>query len=399
MSLELIHGRWAGRIPSPLRDVVVDVAQELAAGRRRRDEQGTASADDLGLIDRPALLGATLPAEHDGEALPTAALVEVFATLAAADPAVTQLLLPHFVQVRVILGLGGPELVTQVVEEIRAGGRLSAGASERGTPRAWVPATRLRPGDPPTLSGRKYYATGALTARRLGITALDADDRLVLAVVPADAAGLVLEADWDSFGQRATASGSVVLTDVRVDPANVLPLWKGGDTPGVEGAFDQLLHAAIDQGIARAALTATRDYLRDHARVWFESEAERIVDEPEVVARFGEIAARVIAADGALAAAARRWDEVVAEDVTADSAATLSIEVAAAKDATTRVAIETANSLFELGGASATASGHGLDWYWRNARTHTLHDPIRWKHRHIGNYALHDTRPPRHGLI
>jgi hypothetical protein len=37
--------------------------------------------------------------------------------------------------------------------------------------------------------------------------------------------------------------------------------------------------------------------------------------------------------------------------------------------------------------------------HWRNARTHTLHDPRRWKIRHIGEWKLNDTPPPRNGII
>jgi hypothetical protein len=32
-------------------------------------------------------------------------------------------------------------------------------------------------------------------------------------------------------------------------------------------------------------------------------------------------------------------------------------------------------------------------------RTHTLHDPVRWKYHAIGNYALSGVLPPRHGAL
>ncbi len=31
-----------------------------------------------------------------------------------------------------------------------------------------------------------------------------------------------------------------------------------------------------------------------------------------------------------------------------------------------------------------------------NARTHTLHDPVRWKYHIVGNYYLNGVQPPRH---
>ena len=53
------------------------------------------------------------------------------------------------------------------------------------------------------------------------------------------------------------------------------------------------------------------------------------------------------------------------------------ITVAAAKAVAGEVAVEVSSANFELTGTSATDSQFGLDRHWRNARTHTLHDPVR----------------------
>ncbi len=41
-------------------------------------------------------------------------------------------------------------------------------------------------------------------------------------------------------------------------------------------------------------------------------------------------------------------------------------------------------------GARATSGKYGLDRYWRNLRTFTLHDPVDYKVRDIGNWVLND---------
>ena len=64
-----------------------------------------------------------------------------------------------------------------------------------------------------------------------------------------------------------------------------------------------------------------------------------------------------------------------------------------------RNAVSTFNKLLELGGSASTLAEHGFDRFWRNVRTHTLHDPVRWKYHAIGNHALNAKRPPRHGAI
>ena len=41
----------------------------------------------------------------------------------------------------------------------------------------------------------------------------------------------------------------------------------------------------------------------------------------------------------------------------------------------------------------STKAALALDRFWRNARTHTLHDPLDYKLRAIGRYALEGILP------
>ena len=72
------------------------------------------------------------------------------------------------------------------------------------------------------------------------------------------------------------------------------------------------------------------------------------------------------------------------------------IAVAEAKVLTTEVALAASNKLFELSGTRSTLAAENLDRHWRNARTHTLHDPVRWKYAIVGNHALTGVNPPLH---
>ena len=59
----------------------------------------------------------------------------------------------------------------------------------------------------------------------------------------------------------------------------------------------------------------------------------------------------------------------------------------------TRAAVEVSSQIFELTGAGSTSSRFGLDRFWRNARVHTLHDPIDYKLRDLGRHALTSAFP------
>ncbi|WP_303621348.1 acyl-CoA dehydrogenase family protein, partial [Mycolicibacterium vaccae] len=94
-----------------------------------------------------------------------------------------------------------------------------------------------------------------------------------------------------------------------------------------------------------------------------------------------------------------RQVDAAAADLTDETAATASIAVAVAKVAAARAALTAADVLFELGGTRSASAAGNLSRYWRDARTHTLHDPTRWKLQHIGRYTLSGVRPPRHGQL
>jgi alkylation response protein AidB-like acyl-CoA dehydrogenase len=64
-----------------------------------------------------------------------------------------------------------------------------------------------------------------------------------------------------------------------------------------------------------------------------------------------------------------------------------------------RASVEATSALFELAGTRSAAEPLNLSRYWRDARTHTLHDPIRWKVQHLGRWVVSGTVPPRHGLV
>ena len=205
-----------------------------------------------------------------------------------------------------------------------------------------------------------------------------------------------VEDDWRSFGQRTTASGTVVFDHVAVEPADIIPVWQFADRPGLAGPISQLIQAAIDSGIAKAALDDAADFVRTRARPWMDSGLESAQDDPTIIHSFGALIADHHAAQAVLYEAAATLDAIAARPITADSSAAASVAVAEAKILTTESALAAAETLFDLAGAASTRAGHALDRHWRNARVHTLHDPVRWKYHLIGNHQLNGALPARH---
>jgi len=204
--------------------------------------------------------------------------------------------------------------------------------------------------------------------------------------------------DWSGFGQRTTGSGSAVFDNVHVPADAVLGFQASFERPTQVGPLAQLLHAAIDLGIARAAFADLIQFVKTRSRAWVDSGVERAADDPLTIREVGDLSIQLHAADALLERAARKVDAASAE-ANADTVAAASIAVAQARVLTTTISLAASSKLFELAGSQATLAENNLDRHWRNARTHTLHDPVRWKYHAIGNYYLNDIKPPRHGAI
>ena len=384
-----------------------DLARDLAAEAGDRDRDRRLPAAEVARLAASGLLGITVPRRFGGPELDIAVLTEVFRLLATADASVSQIPQSHFVFLEVIR-LQGDEQQQAFFFGEALDGRLFANAqSERTTRTVAEDATTLAPrlGGGHVLDGTKYYATGTLFADwlavRAGLPHLPAPaggpPPRAIAYVRRTTPGVVVEDDWDGLGQRTTASGTVRLDRVQVPDDHVVafdPIFAG---PTTYGARAQVLHAAIDAGIARGALQAAVDLVA-RARPWFEAGVEHAADDPLVVQQAGEAEVTVRSAEALLGEAARaiRRAEV---DLGDDTTAAASIATAAAKVVAARAAVEVGDVLFELGGTRSTAAPLNASRHWRDARTHTVHDPTRWKVQHIGRWVLSDVAPPRHGLL
>ncbi|MGY6025456.1 SfnB family sulfur acquisition oxidoreductase [Streptomyces spinosirectus] len=380
--------------------IATALADEFRTGAAERDTARRLPTTELDRLSASGLLGVTVPAQHGGADVSSLTLAEIFRLLGSADSSLAQIPQSHFVYANVIRRQGNEEQQKFFFAELLAGRRLGNAQSEAGTRHVQDIRTRLTPQPDGSylLTGIKHYTTGALFAHWIPVLALAEDDRPHVAFVPRDAHGLTVTDDWDGMGQRTTASGTVRLDGVAVPADRVLPHHLTFQGPQLHGAVAQLLHAAIDAGITRGALAEAAEFVRTKSRPWFESGLDTAAEDPLLIQRFGELALQERASVALLREAARAVD-AAREHLTDESAAEASIAVAAAKVRAAEAAVSVAGALFEVSGTRSALNSLNLHRHWRDARTHTLHDPTRWKIQHIGRYVLNGTLPPRHGLL
>ena len=382
----------------------LSAAHELAQAARlqaaRRDQQRKLPWAEIEHFTRSGLGSISIPREYGGPQVSFVTLAEVFAIISAADPALGQIPQNHFGILHVLQGAASERQKKQLFQSVLDGWRIGNGGPERGTKNTLDLKSRITAeGDGYVVSGQKFYSTGALFAHWVAVKALNDDGKVVMAFVRRGTEGLRIVDDWSGFGQRTTASGTVLLDQVAVDAELVVETWRLGETPGIQGAVSQLIQAAIDAGIARGALDDTISFVRERSRPWIDAKVERASDDLYVIADIGKLKIELHAAEALLRKAGQVLDQVSAAPITAQSAARASIAVAEAKVLTTEISLLASEKLFELAGSRATLAEFNLDRHWRNARVHTLHDPVRWKYHAVGAYHLNGTLPARHSWI
>ncbi|GAA1760241.1 acyl-CoA dehydrogenase family protein [Luedemannella helvata] len=370
-----------------------------AAARERDRELPHALVRELAALKLGTL---RVPRRFGG---PGASVRETFGFLIAlgeADSNIAQSVRPHFGFVESLLRSSSAADQRRWFPRVLAGDLFGLANGEIGAPNGVLRTRIRREGDHFVVNGSKYYSTGCLFADWLSVSAVGDGDERVSFVVPANRDGVRLVDDWDGMGQRLTASGTTDFADVVVRPDELLDRQVATGSRSHTTAFQQLVLAAVEVGIARAAYADAVWYARERSRPIKHSAATRSTEDPYIQHAVGEMAARAYAAEAAVLRAADAIDRALAGDDPAGDPRLLdlaAVEVAQAQFIAVEAALKNAELLFDVGGGSTTRREYNLDRHWRNARTVANHNPRAYKAGVVGAYRLNGTQPPTTGLF
>jgi alkylation response protein AidB-like acyl-CoA dehydrogenase len=386
------HGRFPA--PSDPHAVADEIAEELALTAVSRDAEGGHPKRERERLRASGLLSLSIPTEYGGAGGRWFDVYRVVRRLAETDSAVGHLFGFHHLQIAGVRLYGTPEQRRTLLERTVGHGLFWGNALNPLDRRAV--ATEEDEGY--DINGIKSFCSGSVGSDFLTFSAWHpATQSNLIAVVPTRRFGVVVEGDWDAFGQRQTDSGTVSFDHVRLNPDELLL------APGAKQTAYQTLRSCVAQlsmtnlylGIARGALRAAIAYTTDIARPWQASGVARSADDPFIQQRYGDLHLLVKPATVLADQAAEALDGAFAigHALTAEERAEVAIAVAEAKVLAHRAALAVTTELFDNTGARSTSSRYGFDRFWRNARTHTLHDPIDYKVRDIGRWAIEGRAP------
>jgi alkylation response protein AidB-like acyl-CoA dehydrogenase len=376
---------------------------QIAAGARDRDRNDENPFDQVAALKRAGFGTLRVPEPLGGAGLTVPQLFSAIIDVAKADPIVAHIFRAHFWFVEERLRTDDP-VSQRWLDTVLDGKTVGNAFSEKGglAVGSLVFNTRLLPDGQGgyRLTGKKYYSTGTLFSDYLTVTATTDHDSVATAVVPADRDGVGIVDDWDGFGQRRTGTGTTTFSDVAVAADEVLTdaPYDAEAEPTVQFAFLQLYIHAVVAGILANVVEDGVALLESRERNFSHAVAERPADDPLLQRQLGELAATAYVARAAVLDAAAVIGAATDSAVDGVPNATLAQEaqlaVAKVKVHLDRVAPDAATRLLELGGASASSRTRNLDRHWRNIRTITLHNPVAYKARVVGQNLLHGTPVP-----
>ena len=372
------------------------LSQEFTKTIIEQDASGNTPTQEQDRLRNSNLLNLLISEEHGGYGESWLNIFKVVREVSKADGSLGQLLGYHYANSTIPRLFGTPEqnahFCIQSVEYKWFWG-------DAVNPRD--PNLTLTPhGDNFLLNGINKFCTGAKGSDVIVVSGIRSDlNNILFAVLPSDRQGISINNDWDFMGQRQTVNGNVIFDNVLVRQDEVLGDPNSQELPSpfatMVTCLYQLIFANLYLGIALGALEAAKQYTKSTAQPWILSPANRATQDPYIIEQYGDfwvdLSATQSHVDRVASLFQKAWDKE--EALTVAERGEVAVEIASAKVLSTRVGLNVTSKIFEVMGARASTSQYRFDRYWRNIRTHTLHDPVVYKVYEVGNWILNEQMP------
>lgn len=379
-----------------------EMADDLATDAVEREQAGKTPLEEVARLRASGLLTLLAPAELGGGGADWRTACTVVRTVAAADGAIGHLLGTHYFLSFSPRFFAGPALAARIERDSAAGQWCWGGGLVSHEP----PLVLTPSPNGCLLDGYQSHAAGVGIADRLVVRAARYGTGEPLAVlVDPSRPGVVSGGGGDTFGRRLAAGGGVEYDSVPVAADDVF----GSLSPdeGVLSPFaslaapaGRLVSVQFCLGVAEGLLTEVREYARAVRSPWQPFSPQpwpaAAPQDPSALREYGElaVAARAASALADQAVEALMHGLAQGEGLDVEECAEIAVLASVAEAAASRAAQEITTRALDVIGADAASSRHGFDRFWRDARTHTLREPVAHRLREVGDYFLNGAHPP-----
>lgn len=406
-----------------------DVADILAIDAPKRDIENKSPRAEIGLIKASGLLKVLGPTKYGGGGESWETGYKVIREVARGDGSIGMLLGYHLLWSTTANVVGSDEQADAIQQAVIENNYFVGGAVNPRDNDLKI----TDDGDSIVFNGFKNFNTGGVISDLTVLEGiLEGTEDHIFTLVKTDQPGIQFQHNWDNVGMRLTESGSVRIENIRAPWSDALGWDKNTKRPdpnilGIPFASMllptiQLVFTNFYLGLAQGALAAATKYTTNSTRPWpyGGDNKEEATEEFYILERYGYYAAHVEAADALTDRAGAKIAQLYADvgqvgstiggaeqangvsngytngnhktvqrkDITGERRGQVAAYVAHAKVVTTDTGLEVTSGIFEMLGARATGKKYGFDRFWRDLRTHTLHDPVAYKKREVGRWQL-----------
>lgn len=372
----------------PLVAKAIEIRRAFHQDAVQRDKLGGRPTEQIRLLKQSGLPSAQIPIQYGGQGASWLSILRVVREFARTDGSLAHLFGYHHLPLNLVLFRGSNAQKDHLLRASAAGNlvwgnsgnAMSKTSSGRRIDNGWL------------VNGKRPFSSGSHIADYIQISFETADGDRLTAAVPADRDGIVVEDDWDGIGQRQTGSGTVSFHDLEIEDDELISSPAIPLTPytSLTSLLQQSVLLNVFVGSAQGALEEGRAYTTTLSRPWIYSGVEKHTDDPWIKRQYGDLYIRTLAAAELADKAARSLDEAFNQGsgLTHEDRGAAAIDIATANIYAGEIGLAVSSEIFEVMGARSATTANGFDRFWRNVRTHTLHNPAEYKKRTIGTWLL-----------
>ena len=370
----------------------IEIAQKLAKTfaetAAERDKQGGNPKAERDLIRQSGLLGLSIPQAFGGQGADWKTIFKTIQTIAQVDSSLAHVYGFHHLLIATVQLFAQKEQYStwfeQTTEQNLFWGNTLNPLDKRTT-------VQQISADEYIFHGDKSFCSGSIDSDILLCSGFNAQNKLLIGVIPTERDGVSFLGDWNNMGQRQTDSGTSHFEQVKIHENELLLNPGPLSTPysSLRPLIAQLIFVHLFLGVAEGAFEVARETVQQQ-KAWSKSLVENAVNDPFTQKHFGEFYVQLegvrLLANKAVETLQKAWD--IGESLDAEQRGEVSIAIATAKIAATNTSLYITQNIFQVMGARATTAKLNLDRFWRNVRTQTLHDPIDYKYQEVGEWVL-----------
>ena len=370
----------------------IEIAQQLAAEFAKtaaeRDKTGGNPKAQRDLIRQSGLLGLSISKQYGGQGADWHTIFKTIQTIAQVDSSLAHVYGFHHLLIATVQLFAQPEQYGKWFEQT-ARDNLFWGNTLNPLDRRTT-ATQLSEHEF-VFHGDKSFCSGSMDSDVLLCSGFNAENKLLIGVIPTAREGVSFLGDWNNMGQRQTDSGTSHFEQVKIHKDELLLNPGPLSTPysSLRPLIAQLIFVHMFLGVAEGAFETAKETVQSQ-KAWSKSLAENAVNDPFTQKHFAEFYVQLqsvrLLAEKAVHTLQWAWD--MGEALDAEQRGLVSIAIATAKIAATNSSLFITQNIFQVMGARATTAKLNLDRFWRNVRTQTLHDPIDYKYQELGEWVL-----------